>query len=124
MDAVGLVPSLREGALRDRDGRLVGRVEDLLFDAQTNRPAWLVVRIADGADGATRRTLAPARGSRARVDGMALGVGVDAVRSCPVAIAGPAPLREHVLSACRHYGVRRFARGESFTSVAAAALAA
>jgi hypothetical protein len=121
MHATGIVPALRDGPLRDRDGLLLGRVEDLLFDAQTNRPAWLVVRISDGD--APRRTLAPAGGSRATVDGLRLGCAADAVRTCPITLPGPAPLREHVVVACRHYGIRRFARGESFTSVAPVAAA-
>jgi hypothetical protein len=123
METVGIVPSLRAGALRDRDGLLLGRVEDVLYDAETHRPAWVVVRLgeADG-EGGVRRTLAPARGARARVDGMSLGVAAAAVRACPVAVRGPAPLREHVVASARHYGVRRFARprGEAYTSVAPA----
>src|SRR4051795_12907874 len=31
MHVPGIVPSLRDGPLRDRDGLLLGRVEDLLF---------------------------------------------------------------------------------------------
>src|SRR3954469_12136682 len=62
MEVSGIVPALRHGTLRDRDGLLLGRVEDLLFDAQTNRPAWLVVRLS-GPD--ERRTLVPAPGARA-----------------------------------------------------------
>ncbi|MCW2985158.1 MAG: PRC-barrel domain containing protein, partial [Conexibacter sp.] len=61
----GIVPSLRQAPLRDRDGLLLGRVEDLLFDALTNRPAWLVVRLGDG-----RRTIAPAARSRPALDGL------------------------------------------------------
>jgi PRC-barrel domain protein len=118
MEIIGIVPALRDGPLRDRDGLLLGRVEDLLFDAQTNRPAWLVVRLSDGD--APRRTLVPARGSRTTTDGLQLAHTADAVRACPVTLSGPAPLREHVLGACRHYGIRRFARRESFTSAAPA----
>jgi hypothetical protein len=119
-ETVGIVPALRDGPLRDRAGLLLGRVEDVLFDAETNRPAWFVVRLSEG-DGGVRRTLAPARGARARVDGTALGVAADVVRACPVVLLGaPAPLREHVLSAARHYGVRRFGRAASFTSAAPA----
>src|SRR4051812_46556069 len=118
METVGIVPALREGPLRDRSGLLVGCVEDVLFDAETNRPAWVVVRLTDGDR--SQRTLAPARGSRARVDGLRWGVTAEAVRSCPVSLAGRAPLREHVAGARRHYGVRRFARAASFTSVAPA----
>jgi hypothetical protein len=121
MDVIGIVPALREGPLRDREGLLLGRVEDLLFDAQTNRPAWLVVRLSGAEpDGGARRTLAPAPGSRPTVDGLRLAQSAVDVRACPVTLTGPAPLREHVLGAARHYGVRRFARGEAFTSAAPA----
>jgi hypothetical protein len=118
MDVIGIVPALRDGPLRDRDGLLLGRVDDLLFDAQTNRPAWLVVRLSDGD--ATRRTLVPARGARTTTDGLQLAHPADTVRACPVTVTTPLPLREHVLAACRHFGVRRFARSEAFTSVAPA----
>jgi hypothetical protein len=128
MGTVGTVPGLREGPLRDREGLLLGRVEDVLYDAATHRPAWLVVRLSDGATAtatATRRTLAPARGMRFGVlDGLSLGVGAEDVRACPVALTGAAPLLEHVAAACRHYGVRRFARGDAFTWVGAAAAGA
>src|ERR1700712_3923772 len=109
-ETVGIVPALRDGPLRDRAGLLLGRVEDVLFDAETNRPAWFVVRLSEGGDsGVGRRPLGPRRGARARVDGTALGVSADVVRACPVVLLGaPAPLREHVVSAARHYGMRRF----------------
>jgi len=114
MEVTGIVPALHDGPLRDRDGLLLGRVEDLLFDAQTNRPAWLVVRLA-GAQG--RRTLAPAPRSRPTVDGLVLACAAEQVRSCPVTLSGPAPLLEHVAGAARHYGLQRFARADRFTSV-------
>src|SRR4051794_36352229 len=122
MEVTGIVPALRDGPLRDRDGLLLGRVEDLLFDAQTHRPAWLVVRLS-GPD--ERRTLAPARGSRPTVDGLRTAHDAEAIRACPVSLPGAAPLRAHVVSAARHYRVGRLAsRGEAFTSVAPAAAAA
>jgi hypothetical protein len=120
MEVPGIVPSLRDGPLRDRDGLLLGRVEDLLFDAQTNRPAWLVVRLS-GPD--ERRTLVPAPRARPAVDGLRAAHAADAIRACPVTLTGPTPLREHVVGAGRHYGLRRFARGEAFTSAAPAAAA-
>jgi hypothetical protein len=70
----------------------------VLFDATTNRPAWVVVALSDG-----RTTLAPATRARHTVDGMCLAVAADAVRDCPSG-AGDVAL------AARHYGVRRFAR--------------
>jgi hypothetical protein len=115
MDVPGIVPALRDGPLRDRDGHLLGRVEDQLFDAQTNRPAWLVVRLS-GPD--ERRTLVPARGARPTLDGLHAAHAAEIVRDCPVTLASPAPLREHIAAAGRHYGLRRFARDEAYTSAA------
>lgn len=108
--AAGVVPALYEGPLRDRDGLLLGRVDDVLFDAETNRPAWLVVRVA-GDGGAQRRTLAPARGVRflAGGGGCALACAAAAVHACPAGTEGPAD----VAAAAQHYGVRRFLRGDA-----------
>jgi hypothetical protein len=100
MCATGIVPALHDAPLRDRDGALIGSVEDLLCDDRTNRPAWLVVRLADG-----RRTVAPARGSRPTPDGIRLRHPFDAVRTCPVTLAGPVVGREHLVRLCRHYGL-------------------
>jgi hypothetical protein len=118
MHVPGIVPALHDGPLRDRDGLLLGRVEDLLFDARTHRPAWYVVRLS-GAD--ERRTLVPATGTRFSLDGLRVAHAADAVRGCPVTLLAPAPLRDHVAAASRHYGLRRFARAdEAYTSVAPA----
>jgi hypothetical protein len=83
---------------------LLGRAADVLFDAVTNRPAWVVVALPDG-----RTTLAPAARARNTVDGMCLAVAADAVRECPAQVG-------EVALAAQHYGLRRFARD----SVAAA----
>jgi hypothetical protein len=115
MEVPGIVPTLREGPLRDRDGLLLGRVEDLLFDAFTNRPAWLVVRLSGPEE---RRTLIPAARSRPTLDGLCVAHEADAVRACPVTLLAPTPLREHIAAAARHYGIGRFHRGEAFTAVA------
>jgi hypothetical protein len=121
MEVPGIVPALRDGPLRDRDGLLLGRVEDLLFDAETNRPAWLVVRLS-GAD--ERRTLVPALRSRPTLDGLRVAHDADAVRACPVTLLAPAPMREHIAAAARHFALPRFTRGsESYTSAAPAPVA-
>ena len=100
MCATGIVPALRDAPLCDRDGTVIGRVEDLLSDAATQRPAWLVVLLHDG-----RRTVVPARGARPTRDGMRIRHPLDAVRTCPLTLAEPALRREHVVAVCRHYGV-------------------
>jgi hypothetical protein len=113
--AAGVVAALYAGPLRDRDGLLLGRVEDVLFDTETNRPAWLVVRL-----GAERRTLAPARGMRFLAvagGGCALACVALRVHECPVSLSGSgAPGREDVAAAAEHYGVRRFLRGDALTT--------
>lgn len=96
--APGIVPALRDAPLRDRDGLMLGRAHDVLFDAITNRPAWVVVVLSDG-----RTTLAPASRARHTLDGTCLVVAANAVRECP---AGPGD----IALAARHYGIRRFAR--------------
>jgi hypothetical protein len=102
--AAGVVPALYEGPLRDRDGLLLGRVDEVLYDAETNRPAWVVIRLADGA-----RTLAPARGLRflAGGGGCALACAAAVVHACPSADV------TDVAAAAQHYGVRRFLRGDA-----------
>jgi hypothetical protein len=103
--ASGIVPSLRSLPLRDRDGLLLGRAEDVLYDAVSNRPAWIVVALGDGC-----RTLAPAARARRSAGGLCVAVDAESVRSCPAAPAGRVPLVSDVAAAARHYGVRRFAR--------------
>jgi PRC-barrel domain len=115
MAATGIVPALCDAPLRDREGLLLGRVEDLLFDATTNRPAWLVVALGDG-----RRTIAPAARARHAVDGMRVGVTADQVRGCPVTLTGPWPRQADVVGAARHYGVRRFAGGRGTVALTSA----
>ena len=111
--AIPVVPSLREAPLRDRDGLLLGRAHDVLFDAVTNRPAWVVVGLSDG-----RRTLAPAARARHTLHGLQLAAEAEAVRSCPATLSAAAPSVDDVAQAARHYGVRRFARAAAapFTS--------
>src|SRR4051794_28963714 len=101
MHETGIVPALHYAPLRDRDGVVAGSVVDLLADAATHRPAWLVVALDDG-----RRTVVPARGSRPVVGGMRVPHDAATVRSCPAAVGADGLLaREHVVRVCRHYGV-------------------
>jgi hypothetical protein len=104
MGAPGLVPSLHGGSLRDHDGAQLGVVEELLFEAATSRPAWLIVALADG-----RRTLVPARRSRATIRGLRIAVDRAVVAACPVDLGpvGTPPAPADVVDACGHYGIRR-----------------
>jgi hypothetical protein len=120
MDVPGIIPTLRDRPVRDVEGLLLGRVEDLLFDAVTNRPAWFVVRLSGDGE---RRTLAPAGRSRPSLDGYCVAHDAASVRACPVTLLAPAPLREHVAAASRHYGLPRFTRTEAFTSATPAVAA-
>lgn len=87
--------------MADRDGVALGTVCDLLVDATTNRPAWLVIDLDGGP-----RTVAPAAGSRPTAAGTRLAYAAAEVRACPVALAACELGREHVVRVCRHYGVR------------------
>jgi hypothetical protein len=101
MRATGIVPALRGAPVADRDGIALGTVRDLLVDTTTNRPAWLVIALDDGA-----LTVAPAAGARPTAAGTRLACAGADVRSCPVALASCELGREHVVRVCRHYGVR------------------
>src|SRR6187455_2003359 len=47
MDAPGLIPPLIGAPLSPRSGGVAGIVEDLLIDAASHRPVWLLVRLHD-----------------------------------------------------------------------------
>jgi hypothetical protein len=100
MRATGIVPALHGAPLRDCDGVAVGAVEQLLTDAVTHRPAWLVVRLDDG-----RRTVAPAVRARPSLHGTRVPWPEATVRSCPVTLGGVELDHARALRACRHYGV-------------------
>ncbi|QEC48506.1 PRC-barrel domain containing protein [Baekduia soli] len=118
MRATGIVPALHDAPLRDRDGTRVGYVEDLLADARTNRPAWLVVCLDDG-----RRTVVPARGCRPTPAGTRAPHPAGHLTGCPATLAGAALEREAMADACRHYGVLLPSAGP-FVAVRAAAAGA
>jgi len=104
MDASGLVPSLIGAPLAGHDGVACGTVEDLLVDAATHRPVWLVVRLS--VPGAPR-TLVPAERMAGRRDAVVVPFASDLIRSAPVALGGAgAGSREHHARLCRHFGVR------------------
>ena len=104
MHAQACVPSLVGAPLADRDGAIVGTVEDLMVALATQAPTWLLVRL-HGA-GAARR-LVPASGMHA--GGAAVRV---PYRAAEIAAAPPGPpaacgvVREHAVRLCRHYALR------------------
>jgi sporulation protein YlmC with PRC-barrel domain len=104
MHAHACIPSLVGAPLADRDGAVVGTVEDLMVALATQAPTWLLVRL-HGA-GAARR-LVPASGMHA--GGAAVRVPYAAAE---IAAAPPGPpatggvVAEHAVRLCRHYRLR------------------
>jgi hypothetical protein len=98
------IPSLVGARLADRDGAVVGTVEDLMFATPSQRPVWLLVRLRHVAE---PYTFVPAD----RLGGDAAAVRVRfteaQIRAAPVRLAVPCEAsREHAVRLCRHYGVR------------------
>jgi sporulation protein YlmC with PRC-barrel domain len=109
MHAQASIPSLVGAPLADRDGAVVGTVEDLMVAPTTQAPAWLLVRL-QGARGP--HAFVPAAGMRA---------GAHAIRvpyaAAQIATAPPGPsvdrvVLEHAIRLCRHYAIAR-ALGEA-----------
>jgi hypothetical protein len=104
MTAAGLLPSWLGTRAYDCEGARVGHVADVLFDAGTSRPDWLLVVLLRARD---RFVLIPARGVVQRSAGIALPFERALVRRAPVSAAPPGELgRAHAAELCRHYGVR------------------
>jgi hypothetical protein len=103
MDAPGLIPSLIGAALCAGAGPPAGTVEDLLVD-HTSRPVWLLVRLRHAA---RPYTFVPAQRMASRADAIVVPYDDAALRSAPVRLDGPGPLRrDHAIALSRHYGVR------------------
>lgn len=92
------------GALAlDASGTEVGHVRDVLFDARSGGPGWLLLALPDAGE----PVLVPARGLRHRVRGVQLAVGAEAIRTAPATLAPPDGLaRGEALTLAAHYGVR------------------
>jgi hypothetical protein len=102
MDAPGLIPSLIGAPLAGAAGAGVGVVEDLVVDEATNRPLWLLVRLAAGGF-----TFVPAIRLASRPRGVRVPFEEDVIRATPVRLSDPGAIsREHAVRLCRHYGVR------------------
>ena len=87
---------------RGADDVPVGVVADVLFDARSRAPSWLLLDLDDG-----RHVVAPACGLCHRHDGVQLACSGDLARSAPVSAVPPDGLgREHALALAAHYGVR------------------
>jgi hypothetical protein len=92
MEPVGLIPSLLGAPVVDAAGAPAGAVADLLADPVTGRPAWAVVRLADGT-----AVTVPHAILRSHARDLALPCGTDHLAS--------APPPEHAAALCRHFDV-------------------
>jgi hypothetical protein len=104
MDAPGLIPPLIGAPLSSRTGGVAGTVEDLLVDAASHRPVWLLVRL-DGVG--APYTFVPAERMASRTGSVVVPFDEKALRETPVRLAAPSRCgREHAAVLSRHYGVR------------------
>jgi hypothetical protein len=104
MDAPGLIPPLIGAPLSSRGGAVAGTVEDLLVDAASHRPVWLLVRL-DGVG--APYTFVPAERMASRTGSVVVPFDEQALRDTPVRLASPSGCgREHAAVLSRHYGVR------------------
>ena len=104
MDAPGLIPPLIGAPLSPRSGGVAGIVEDLLVDAVSHRPVWLLVRLHDAVQ---PYTFVPAERMASRTGSVVVPFDERALREAPVRLASPSGCaREHAAVLGRHYGVR------------------
>jgi hypothetical protein len=104
MDAPGLIPSLIGAPLRPGGGAIAGTIEDLLVDAASHRPVWLLVRLHRAE---LPYTFVPATGMAVRARAIAVPFDEAALRSAPVRLAAPERCSgAHMAVLSRHYGVR------------------
>jgi hypothetical protein len=104
MDAPGLIPPLIGAPLSPRSGGVAGTVEDLLVDAVSHRPVWLLVRLHDAVQ---PYTFVPAERMASRTESVVVPFDARALREAPVRLASPSGCaREHAAILSRHYGVR------------------
>jgi hypothetical protein len=92
MEPVGVIPPLLGAPVVDATGALAGAVADVLPDPLTGRPAWTVVRLADGT-----AVTVPHAILRSHARDLALPCGTDHL------VAAPSP--EHPAALCRHFDV-------------------
>lgn len=105
----GLLPCYLGARAYDRDGARLGHVADVLFDAATDRPAWLLLVLLRATD---RFVFVPARGVRQRSRGVVLTCERELVRTAPLASGPPHELAPgHAAELATHYGVRGIGQG-------------
>ena len=86
MDAPGLIPPLIGAPLSPRSGGVAGTVEDLLVDAASHRPVWLLVRLHDSVQ---PYTFVPAERMASRTGAVVVPFDEKALREAPVRLASP-----------------------------------
>ena len=103
--ALACIPSLVGAPLADRDGAIVGTVEDLMVALTTQAPTWLLVRL-HGAGAAS--TLVPAAGMHAGGAAVRVPYGAAQIVAAPAGLSAAGGLvPEHEVRLCRHYAIRR-----------------
>ena len=104
MDAPGLIPSLIGAPLRPGGGPVAGIIEDLLVDATSHRPVWLLVRLHRAE---RPYTFVPAARMAVRARAIAVPYDEAALRTAPVRLDAPERCSdEHLAALSRHYGLR------------------
>jgi hypothetical protein len=99
----GLLPSWIGTRAYDADGARLGVVADVLFDATTQRPGWLLLELLRAGD---RFVVVPVAGARQHPRGVVLPVHRRVVRTAPTSAAPPDTLAQSDARAlARHYGV-------------------
>jgi hypothetical protein len=102
--AAALVPGWIGCRAYDVDGARIGHVADVLFDAYTNAPGWLLLALPGREDGFV---LAPAAGLRHHVEGVTLACRRARVREAPSSPLPPDSLAaRHAAALAVYYGVR------------------
>jgi hypothetical protein len=104
VEAPACIPSLVGAPLADRDGAVVGTVEDLMVATPSNRPVWLLVRLRHLAE---PYTFVPAGGLGGDTTAVRVPFTAAQIRAAPVRLAVACQAsREHAVRLCRHYRVR------------------
>lgn len=102
--AAALVPGWVGSRAYDAEGARIGYVADVLFDALTAAPGWVLLALPRVED---RFVLAPAAGLRHGAQGVHLACDRALVRTAPTSAAPPDGLgRTHARALAAHYGIR------------------
>jgi sporulation protein YlmC with PRC-barrel domain len=119
MHAQACIPSLVGAPLADRDGAVVGTVEDLMVAPTTQAPAWLLVRL-HGTRAGGPHAFVPAAGMRAGASEIRVPYAAAQIAAAPPGPSADRVVLEHAIRLCRHYAIAR-ALGEASAVHAAAA---